>query len=230
MITNFKYKIPITVDNSANASILEAGRQQAFVFNNANMPGLFAHCKSDGSDIRVTQYDTTTLVNFYLQDFDYTNKTATIWFAPTVDVPAGRTAIYFIQFGNAAATAVSDFSATFGKPISTSDTLDLWNFTAGSGTTVANDAGAIQNIALSLVNTPTWGAGIGPWGNNTGGQIPSSTGSVTFNGSTQCAQAAGNILTSTPTAYSISAKILNSLFPSFFPGLRNFLETYTLRN
>jgi hypothetical protein len=71
----------------------------------------FTKAKSDGSDIRFTASDGVTLIPFWIQTWNATTQTATIWFqVPTV--PTTGTTVY-MYYGNSVATSASNGNTTF---------------------------------------------------------------------------------------------------------------------
>ena len=71
----------------------------------------FTKAKSDGSDLRVTASDETTLIPFWIEKWDAAGSQATIW-AKVPSIPAGGTTIY-VYYGNSASTSTSDGTSTF---------------------------------------------------------------------------------------------------------------------
>jgi hypothetical protein len=71
----------------------------------------FAHAKPDGSDLRVTTSDGTTLVPFHLDLWSPDSLTARLW-VRVPSIPAAGTTLY-VYYGNPTGSSVSDGDATF---------------------------------------------------------------------------------------------------------------------
>ena len=71
----------------------------------------FGHANPDGSDIRVTAADGTTLLPMWVEQWT-PNTSASIW-VKTPSLPAGGYALLYLYYGNAAAAPVSDGASVF---------------------------------------------------------------------------------------------------------------------
>jgi len=69
----------------------------------------FSKPKPDGSDIRFTDSDSVTLLDYYIEDYDYDNQKATIY-VKVPSIPANQTKLIYIYYGNINATSQSDES------------------------------------------------------------------------------------------------------------------------
>ena len=87
ILTN--YQVKITIDNT-------------FDFPSAN---------SDGSDIRIADSDEVTPLSFWIEEWNTTQSSATIW-VKVPSVPVEGTSIY-LYYGNNTATSESDGTSTF---------------------------------------------------------------------------------------------------------------------
>ncbi len=100
-------RLAVTVGNSGGTDL--ADFQVHVVLDNSFD---FTKAKSDGSDVRFTGSDGTTLINnFWIEKWDSVNKSASIWVkAPSL--PVGNTTLY-LYYGNASAASISNGSSTF---------------------------------------------------------------------------------------------------------------------
>ena len=73
-----------------------------FDFSNANV---------DGSDVRLTSGDGTTLIPFWIESWNAVAKTASIWLRVPLIPASGATV--FLYYGNYTAKSVSDGAGTF---------------------------------------------------------------------------------------------------------------------
>jgi hypothetical protein len=125
------YRSPVTVPNPGATELLDF--QVQVTLSTANFD--FTKAKSDGSDIMVTSSNGTTLIPFWIENWNPTGSEATIWIkVPSIPVTTGTTV--FIYYGNDAQTlpssnpdAVFDFYDSFDG---TSLDLTKWRFTKGN--------------------------------------------------------------------------------------------------
>lgn len=87
LLTNFQIKV--TLNNS-------------FDFN---------HCKTDGSDLRFTSSDALTLIPYWIEDWNPSGTSATIW-VKVSSLPTSGTQI-FMYYGNSSATNIQDGNNVF---------------------------------------------------------------------------------------------------------------------
>lgn len=71
----------------------------------------FSNTNSDGSDIRFTTDDGITLLSFWIESWDNTNDTATIWVKVPEIIDPGST--IYMYYGNSSASGASQGSSTF---------------------------------------------------------------------------------------------------------------------
>jgi len=69
----------------------------------------FSKPKPDGSDIRFTDSDGTTLLGYYIEDYDYNSQEATIWIKVPL-ISANQTKSIYMYYGNMNAVSQSDES------------------------------------------------------------------------------------------------------------------------
>lgn len=103
----WNYREALTINNPNS----ELEEYQIEVKLDSSHSGFWAHIADDGSDIRFTDSDGMTFIDFYIYHFDYTLKEAGIWIkVPLISTPAH--AIY-LYYGNESATDASDMVETF---------------------------------------------------------------------------------------------------------------------
>ena len=102
------YRREITIDNTSGAAQTDFPVQVDLTA----LDFTFANAKSDGSDLRFTSSDETTLIPHWIQDYDDTGETATIW-VKVPSVGAAASATIYLYYGNAAATDTSSGDDVF---------------------------------------------------------------------------------------------------------------------
>jgi hypothetical protein len=123
---SWPYRCAVTITNSGSTSLTDY--QVKITLNNSFD---FSNAKSDGSDLRVTSHDGTTLIPFWIENWNAVTQQASIW----VKVPmlgVGGTTVY-LYYGNPAPTLPSTlaevpptgpFTRAAGNPIVPSGTTD----------------------------------------------------------------------------------------------------------
>jgi len=103
----WNYRKALTIDNPNS----EQDEYQVEVKLDSSHSDFWAHVASDGSDIRFTDSDGVTFIDFYTYHFDYTLQEAGIW----VKVPEISTSAHtiYLYYGNETANDASDIVATF---------------------------------------------------------------------------------------------------------------------
>ena len=148
------YQVLVTVDT---ASLILAGKM-----------------KADGGDIRFTDSDGTTLLNYWIESGINTASTK-IW-VQVPSVPTGETTIY-MYYGNLTAASDSDYDNTFTKDYGETGLAGLWHFDDGTSPT-ADSSG---NGNSGTISGASWvDSDGGQWG---GQNVQISTGnSLSFDG------------------------------------------------
>lgn len=102
----FKYKQPITIENSGNAL---TDYQVKISLDNENFD--FSRVKPDGSDIRFATKDGKIKLSYWIEKWDTKNKKAIIW----VKIPTIKSGsqIIYIYYGNKNAKSESNGDSTF---------------------------------------------------------------------------------------------------------------------
>src|SRR5437879_1808341 len=100
------YRNPVTINNGNGISL---SNFQVHVVLDSSFN--FTNAKSDGSDLRVTDSDGRTLLSFWIESWNASQASASIW-VQVPSLPVNGTTVY-LYYGNAAATSASNGSATF---------------------------------------------------------------------------------------------------------------------
>lgn len=106
---NWQYRREITIDNSSNSNAL-TNYQVEVDLTSSNFD--FSKANSDGSDLRFTDDDGTTLIDFWIESWDNSGQTATLW-VEVPSIPASSTKNIYMYYGNASATSASNGDNTF---------------------------------------------------------------------------------------------------------------------
>lgn len=105
----WEYYAKVPIDNTSNSSAL-TDYQVKINLTSANFD--FTKAKSDGSDIRFTDSDKRTLLNYWIENYDSSGQTATIWVkVPSID--ANSTKDIYLYCGNDTAVSASDGDSVF---------------------------------------------------------------------------------------------------------------------
>jgi len=106
ILPGFSYSRPFTLNNSG--AVL-TNYQVKIVLNSTNMN--FSHANSDGSDVRVRADDGTTNLNYWIEYWNSSSQTATVW-ALVPSIPTGTSTIYLV-YGNSSASTTASGVNTF---------------------------------------------------------------------------------------------------------------------
>ncbi len=107
---SWPYKLPITIDNTANTSALTD--YQVLVEIDSTTAGFWDNVNADGSDIRFLNSAQDTQLNHWTQYFDKTGSSTQIW-VQVDSIPAASTSQIYLYYGNGAAASTSDMYTTF---------------------------------------------------------------------------------------------------------------------
>lgn len=107
---SWPYKLPITIDNTANASALTD--YQVLVEISSTTAGFWQNVKSDGSDIRFLNSAQDTQLDHWVQYWDKAASSTQIW-VQVDSVDAASTGQIYLYYGNSAAASTSDMYTTF---------------------------------------------------------------------------------------------------------------------
>ncbi|MFH2137740.1 MAG: DUF2341 domain-containing protein [Candidatus Omnitrophota bacterium] len=121
-LAGWLYKVPITVTNNSasivNNSIITINAEQWHEF--------WQHVNSDGSDVRAVDSDDTTLLTYYLQEFDSAAKTGRINVEiPTI--PASSSKTIYLYYGNSGASNIGNSSLNLEWDVGTYPDFSGWS-------------------------------------------------------------------------------------------------------
>jgi hypothetical protein len=150
----WQYRAPVTISNPGGTVL---SNYQVNVVLNSSFP--FVSAKADGSDVRFTATDGVTLLPYWIESWNPSQGTASLW-VQVPSIPVSGTTIY-LYYGNSAATTASNGNATFNffddfsYTSSGSPAIDpsKWSFPAGI-TGFSNAGNVLQYNGVS--------AGFGP--------------------------------------------------------------------
>ena len=153
----WNYRKALTIGNPNS----EQDEYQVEVKLDSSHSDFWAHVASDGSDIRFTDSDGVTFIDFYIYHFDYTMQEAGIW----VQVPEISTSAHtiYLYYGNETATDASDIEGTFSYDEPRTVGYVVSYIIAGTGLNV---------ISLTDGNTVEVGGSPYPLNEREGVQIP----------------------------------------------------------
>jgi hypothetical protein len=107
--TNWGYRRAITIDNTGNAINLTNYQVQS-TLNSSNFDFTKAH--THGEAIRFTASDGTTLIQYWIESYDSSGQTATIW--PKIpNISASSTKTIYTYYGNSASIDPYDYIRLF---------------------------------------------------------------------------------------------------------------------
>jgi len=105
---DWQYRRPVTIANPGGTSLTDY--QVKIMLNSGSFS--FSNANNDGSDVRMTDSDGTTLIPFWIENWDDGLEEAIIWFNMPTIAPGGTTV--YLYYGNlAATTTTSDGTLTF---------------------------------------------------------------------------------------------------------------------
>jgi gliding motility-associated-like protein len=159
-LTGWNYRVPITIDNTANASALSD--HQVLVTVNTQDLVVSGKARISGQDIRFLNESGVALA-FWIENDTYSATDTRLW-VKVDNVPASSTADIYLFYGNSSATSLSNGDDTFelfddfdGAAINGSK----WNTCDNGGTisvsggnvTFSSAAVASQKAVIESVNT-----------------------------------------------------------------------------
>ncbi len=125
--SEWQYRLPVVIDNTSGSLLND---YQVFLEISSSTEGFWEHAREDGGDIRFMEDGGSTELAYWLQYWDKTASSASIWLK-TDGIPAGASTTVFLYYGNPAATTTSDELAVF----SYSSRRDVMNVVRGGLTT-----------------------------------------------------------------------------------------------
>ena len=173
---DWEYRKAITVDNTASADAL-TDYQILVTLNSGNFD--YAKANIDGYDLRFIDSDKLTEISYWIKEWNATGDSK-IWVKVPV-IPAGDTATIYLYYGNDKITeegdSLSSFDGAMQKLQSDADTVALWHFDEGTGTTLGDSSGNGNNGTLN-----NFVADDGDWIADSTSEYGGSGGALNFNG------------------------------------------------
>jgi hypothetical protein len=144
--TDWSYRRAITLSPATSM----ANYQVLVTLTTATMGNPYSHVNADGSDIRFTGPDGTTLQDYWIESWSNTG-TSTIW----VEVAASGTSQIYMYYDNTTASSASNGEATFDFFDDFNDaTIDTNKWEVYSGTWSETD-GALKTSTTGLILSAT---------------------------------------------------------------------------
>jgi predicted GH43/DUF377 family glycosyl hydrolase len=146
---NWTYRRRIDVSNPGTEAL--SGYQVKIALDGTNFD--FGRALSDGSDLRVTDWDGQTLLPFWVESWDATGETGTIWVkVPSLPLDG---AVVYLYYGNASPPAI-----TPGDPVETPP-IGPWDRAAGNPIVPTGDPGGgsgllAENIVYDAATGHYW--------------------------------------------------------------------------
>ena len=106
-LSGWQYCANINIDNTGNSNAL-SDYQQKIVLSSSNFD--FSKANSDGSDIRFLDSDDSTPLSYWIESWDSSGQTATIW-VKVPSIPASSNYTIYMYFGNASATKADNLNS-----------------------------------------------------------------------------------------------------------------------
>ncbi len=184
-LTGYSYRKKITITGQAGAGTyyqvkLLVGESSGATGENFD---LNSRCSSFPNDIRFTDNDGNTLLDYWVESTTGTtpNQLTTVWIEVADSLESGTVDIY-VYYGKSGGTSASNFDNTFTKDYGESGLVGLWHMDEGSGTTIADSSGNGNTGNFKAAGEPAWaGSDGGQWDNRS--DVNFSTGNaLTFDG------------------------------------------------
>ena len=143
---SFPWRTAFNVTNSKTTTLINYTLQIELNSTNFN----FTKADVNGSDLRITYYNTTTdsetLLPLYIEYYNATEEKAYIW--TKANLTSG-TQTLFLYYGNSTVNNVSNISLF---PGTTKNAILVWHFDEGSGTTAYDSSGSGNNGTIYGAN------------------------------------------------------------------------------
>ncbi|OYT43992.1 MAG: hypothetical protein B6U85_10670 [Desulfurococcales archaeon ex4484_42] len=107
-LEGWTYRRPVTIQENSGTNLVDYAVK--IQLNSGNFD--FSRAKSDGSDIRFTLDDGTTLLTHWIESWDPVNQVAVVW-VKVPNIPAGGSVTIYMYYGNPNAQDASDIRNTF---------------------------------------------------------------------------------------------------------------------
>jgi len=137
-LTGWSYRKPVTIDNTGNSNTL-TDYQVLVTLDTASLISE-GKMQSDCDDIRFTDTDGVTTLNYWLESG--CNSASTKLWVKVPSIPASSTKTIYMYYGNVDASSQSSVANTFIREIDGAQPVKgSWHFDEGSGTTANDDSG-----------------------------------------------------------------------------------------
>ncbi|MEM0481238.1 MAG: DUF2341 domain-containing protein, partial [Candidatus Aenigmatarchaeota archaeon] len=147
---NFKYRIPITIKENSGKNLTDY--QVLITLDTASLISA-GKMKSDCGDIRFTDSDGTTLLNYWIESG--CNSTNTRIWVKVPNIPASGTKIIYVYYGNPSATSLSngDLVFDFFDDFRNANSINTSKWVISAGT--SNDVIAVGSGYLRIYSDGT---------------------------------------------------------------------------
>lgn len=103
------YRMAVTIDNTGNVNNL-VEYQVKVELDNVSFD--FTQAQSGGEDVRFTESDGTTLIDYWIEEWDDVGESAIVW-AEVPSIPASASTQIYIYYGNLSVSSSSNGNETF---------------------------------------------------------------------------------------------------------------------
>jgi hypothetical protein len=158
-LIGWQYRRPITINNSSNSNSLTD--YQVLVTLDTQSLISAGKMKTDCGDIRFTDSDGSTLLNYWIESGCNTASTK-IW-VKVPSIPANSSKTIYVYYGNPSATSLSNGDATFDffdDFLGTSVDTSKWIITDTTGWSIVSGELKGTNTTGRLTSIPTFNPGI----------------------------------------------------------------------
>jgi len=107
---SWRYRQPVVIDNSSNPSDLTLYATKLSI-TSANTD-FYSGVEADARSVRFTDSDKDTLLEFWIERFDYSGQVACFWIRVPF-IPASSQKTVYIYYGNASSSAAGNGNSTF---------------------------------------------------------------------------------------------------------------------
>ena len=145
--TSWQYRRPITITERSGNTLSDY--QVRIELNSTNFDD-WDKVRSDGGDIRFTDSDELTLLNYWIEYFNVTEQKAFIW-VKVPQIPANEETTIYMYYGNPTATSESNGDAVFIFFDDFEDgVIDTSKWDVGTGGTVEEVGGELHIYGTSI--------------------------------------------------------------------------------
>src|SRR3990170_5621303 len=106
---DWSYRSEVTIDNVGNSNSL-TDYQARVELDGSNFD--FSLAQTGGEDIRFTDSDGVTLLNYWIEVWDSANDSAVVW-VRVPSIPALSYHVIYMYYGNLSASSITDPDQTF---------------------------------------------------------------------------------------------------------------------